>query len=396
MTACEGVEPEMPGDDGEITEPTVPETILDTVVLICGAEYPQAYDWKRDTAYGRVTADMVLFRDGERTLTISTGGSSGLSPHPDMHYLMDDGHLYSQGQPGSSTRLFRDGKEFITYKGYELIRGLAVVGDDIYTLGQSRSGEGFSYRKNGKALLSRSSGHIVGQMNSNPHYPTGALYTDSGQLHFSYWEQKDDGQYLWTLVTDGVEKQLHFKCSPSELFDIRVIDGDVYRLMSTPGTRSCVLITGATEISVSVKNTAVRLCSPGPDGRGGVIVTGENQYSSGIWNSFVWSHAQGTSLSLGRSFYYPGDKGLCEVSFTFGSEFSVSRQSSSNVHVRGDGVYFPSFRNGMQVGGQLHLAINPPGQEERPGYWSDRKWRQLELNGYLNGIQVLLVEKKPS
>lgn len=396
IPGCIDLEQKLPSEN-ESDHPGIhvpaPGPVLDTVLLVCGAEYPHGYDWRRDTAYGRVSADMVLFRNGERILTIKGGSADGMTPYPDMHYLMDDGHLYSQGEKDGRTVIFRDGLECITYKGLETISGLAIVDGDLYTLGQKKDGGGFSYRKNGRLLLSRDYGHIVGQMNSNPFYRTGALYSDCGQLHFAYWREEKKGQYGWTLVTDGVESSLRLSISPSRLFDLRVIGGEVYRLMSTPDTRACVLITGATEMSVSPAGASAKLCSLGMGGKRGVVVGGKYLARNGNWASFLWSEKTGVNTYLGNTHHYIGDEDIYEVTFSYGGAFSVSESFHSGTLVRGTGTYFPGFRNGVQFGGQLHLAINPEAPD-KPGYWSSGKWRELELHGYLNGIQVLLEESR--
>lgn len=395
LTNCIGAEhATIEKDEIEDADTLESKYVIDTVVTLCGIEYPDGYDWKRDTAYGKVNTDIVLFRNDERMLTIHTGGTTGLSTHEDMHFFLEDGHLYSIGSSKGNMVIFRDGSELFDYKGQEMITGMVVDGDDVYTLGQNRSGDGFSYRRNGKSILTHEKGHIAGQMNSNPHYRTGALYRDSGQISFMFWSKDAKGEYKWTLVTDGAERELSLNCDPGELFDIRYIGGEVHRLASTSGTHSCVLITGATELTIGRENLSAKLCSIGPDGSGDIIVTGQFQSNNGSWNSGIWSHAKGFRAGLGTSHYYAGEGGIGELCFLWDGRLSVSQPGKSRVQISGEGVYYPSARNGALVGGNLFLALNPKGDGKMPGYWFDGHWKEVEFNGFLTDIHVELVKKE--
>lgn len=395
ISCCIGPGHAVPEDTngGDSTSETQdPVVVVDTTVLMCGIEYPEGYDWRRDTAYGRVTASIVLFRDGGRTLTVPAGGR--ISPHTDMHYLMDDGHLYSQGMSGGRTYIFRDGEEYVSYEGEEILCGLCIVDGEVYTLGQSRLGEGFSYRRNGKKLTSSAHGHIAGQMNSNPHYRTGALYTDSGHMYFTYWELNEEGRYGWTLVEDGSGSLLHLDAAPSDIFDIRVIDGEVHWLSAAPRTRSCMLNTGATELAVNPSGSEARLCSLGPRGSYGLLVSGQSRSGSGGWNTFRWSHAIGYRPSPGRSYYYAGEEGLGEIHLTQNGSMTVSQPASTHAKIPGSGYYFPTFRDGFMAGGHVFLGLNPSDREGKVGCWNDGILNEVDINGFLSDILVILTPKE--
>lgn len=197
------------------------ETPADTVVFVAAVEFPEGYDWRRDTSYGGVPGRIVVFRDGVRDLTVEAGAGHGASLDPDRHHLAG-GHLYTECLSRDGTSIGRDGVELFRYAERELLCGLLVEGDDVYTLGQ-RTGGGFALRRNGEVMYERERGTVAAHMSDNAAYPTGALYRDSGHMYFCYCLAGDGGN-SWYVVEDGKESRVD---APSEgWLDIRVRDGE--------------------------------------------------------------------------------------------------------------------------------------------------------------------------
>lgn len=395
LTACDRITPGI--DDPEISGSTTPETpepifVTDTTIFLSGLEYPDGYDWRRDTAYGKVNAAIVLFKGNERILTINTGGSSGIISSEDRHHLIKD-HIYTEALVGDKTSIGCDGHELFAYKGREMLRGLLMLDKDIYTLGQSLDGKGFSYRKNGKVLMARDDSIILGQMSSNPFYSSGALYLDGDRICFCYGTEQEDGTYVWSKVTDGMVKELKPTWPPSELFDIRIIDGEVFWLRCMPVSRECILINGANETLIGAKGSAAKLCALGADMDGNIAVSGQFKKDR-QWETGFWTPATGFRVMFGESYHYLMDGKWGHVSYLPDGSLNMNCPGSSSLRIPGEGFFYSSFRNAAPAGDKLVIALNPVKPEQSPGFWLDGKWTEVVLHGFLTGVHAELTTRK--
>ena len=196
-------------------------------VYASGIDYPEGYDWVRDTACGRVNCKIVLFAGKERLRSIEAGPGQEVSPDPDM-FRIRLGHIYTDYSTETETVIRKDGIELFRYPGRETLKGFLIVGDNIHTLGENRSGKGFTYRIDGKCILERKEGKIVGQM-GNPAYEGGALYEDEGHVYFSYTGASLDKTELF-VVKDGESSKVGIAEKTTEVFDCRIKDGKMYRI----------------------------------------------------------------------------------------------------------------------------------------------------------------------
>ena len=128
------------------------------VTYVSAFDYPDGYDWRSDPERGTVRCSLVVFREGLPILKIPVGNEYNVSPDPDMHRIID-GHLYTDFSTASETIVKKDGKPLFSYPWPEMICDFVVDNDDVYTLGHSRLGEGFTYRVNGEVVLERTSGY---------------------------------------------------------------------------------------------------------------------------------------------------------------------------------------------------------------------------------------------
>ncbi|MBO6045611.1 MAG: hypothetical protein J6P69_07170 [Bacteroidales bacterium] len=309
-------------------------TPMDTSVFVVAVEFPEGYDWRRDSSYGAVSGSLALYRDGERTLSIPAGPGLKASLDPDLHHLVD-GHLYTESCTVGETVISKDGEELFSYPGREFLCGLLVEGGDIYTLGQSRSGSGFSLRRNGGEIITRSDGSVASHMSDNPEYQGGALYRDGGHLYFSYWKPLAKGSALrvWYIVEDGEETAVD--AAPEGIYDIRVLDGD---LKITPR---------------SSKTSWERW-----------------SYTDGKWNASVMVYKDGNVIVA--------------------APFDNSRRYYFNDHL------LFSFRNACLSGKHFYIGLNPPDRGESPSLWLDGETDfRLEINGFITEVGVSVERKSP-
>lgn len=142
-------------------EPVLPPYLEDDskvpVTYVLAFDYAEGYDWHSDRDYGESDCNMLLFADGRKVKKIPVGYSYNLLPEVDMHRIVG-GRVYSDYSTDTHTIIFRDGVELFRYAAREQIVAMEVYGEDVYTVGCSREGEGFSARKNGVAIVESATG----------------------------------------------------------------------------------------------------------------------------------------------------------------------------------------------------------------------------------------------
>lgn len=305
----------------------------DTAVFICGVEFPPDYDWRRDTSFGNIQARIILMRDGCRVMEIPAGGGSHASTDPDLHHLVD-GHVYTEFTYGKGTVIGRDGADLFTYQEKEILRGLMVEGDEVWTLGQYKDKDGFALRRNGVIVMEKENGQVAGRITDRMDYPGGALYRDSGHLYFAYWRPAAAGSMdrAWYIVEDGQETQVQVESSG--IYDIRVKDGTVIK---TPVTPSHSLY---------------------------------NKYTDGETTVTVVAYSDGSILIS-----YPGMK--CD-------------------DPEKGGYYFFSYRNACLSGKTLYLALTPFEKGKAPFLWRNGTVSEIEMNGFVTAVDVSVLPREGS
>ena len=300
----------------------------DTVVFVAAVSFPEDYDWRRDTSLGNVHGSIELYRDGERILSVPAGPGHRVSLDPDMHHLVG-GHIYTEYCTESETVIGLDGKELFSYPGRELLCGLLVEDTDVYTLGQSRSGSGFSLRCNGVEIMSRKEGFIASHMTDVPEYPTGALYRDGGHMYFSYWDPFPVGNgRVWYIVDDGEETPVE-NVGTEGVYDIRIRNGIMY--------------------VEAVGKSAMRHWT----------------YTDGTWDASVNIFSDGQIIVFAPS-------------------------GTSGAYYMRPALLF-SFRNAFLSGRHFYMGINPSEPGEGPYLWKDGETVfSPDINGYITSVEVLV------
>ena len=80
-------------------EAAVPSKPLpDTLVYVSAVEFPEDYDWQRDTAYGTVPCRVSLFLEGERILSVPAGPGTFVGADPDRMRIRE-GHYSGNLDP---------------------------------------------------------------------------------------------------------------------------------------------------------------------------------------------------------------------------------------------------------------------------------------------------------
>lgn len=187
-------------------EPAGPRHTADTAVFISAVRCGPGYDWKRDSAYGCPSAEILLIRDGETVVSIPVESGSCVSAAPDRHHILD-GHLYTEFCDYSQTVIGRDGQELYRVSGREQLKGLCVKGEDLFTLSERLDSKGIVLRKNGEAVLSKADADAFGGFDDPSYGQTGALYEDGGHICFAF-KIKKENSVTCHMARDGNEESV--------------------------------------------------------------------------------------------------------------------------------------------------------------------------------------------
>lgn len=349
-------------------------------------DYPEGYDWRADREKGSVKCSLVVYSDGVPVMKVPVGDDYEVSSDPDMHRIVS-GHLITDYATASETVVKMDGLERLRYPAREIMAGVIVKEDDIYTLGQSRSGDGFSLRLNGEVILERASGHVLG-----------SLYEDNNAVCFAFAEkvasaEEDIERYYH--VCDGKVEQVGLRDDVQKIWDVMARNGRVFILASLTGIKAPVIICEDGLQAIEMPSSAsVRSCRLFPLGEGcgveGIYsFIGRYQYNA-IWidgtihKAFDVGHLissltmtdKGVSClvnPLGRL-----DKGII---FRNGEEFEMPEGYSS---IGGC--------NAAIVDGILYAGLSSM-RKNKPVLWKDGAIDTLDVHGFISGLSIEKVRK---
>lgn len=250
-----------------------------TVWYAVGVDYPQEYDWRADVEKGSVKCSLVVFADGVPMMKLPVGDAYEVSSDPDMHRMVR-GDLYTDYSTQYETVIKRNGEEIIRYMGREMIVDMAVEGDFVYTLGFSRSGTGFAFRRNGEVLLERASGYAFPRVQRVEDGFSFAFYEESSsgnRIHHKYYHYLA-GEVCPLSVPDDVIK----------VWDVLLYEDRVCYLASEHGVRSPVLVTGEDRHSLKVEKGAEAVNCRFIDDGGELYIEGIMSREEGGLSSAIW------------------------------------------------------------------------------------------------------------
>ncbi len=354
-----------------------------TVTYITAFDYPEGYDWRADREKGSVKCSLVVFADGIPMMKVPVGDSYEISSDPDMHRMVR-GHLYTDYYTDSETVIKKDGKEILRYEGREMICGLAVKGDDIYTLGHFRSGDGFAYRKNGEILLERAQGSTFGRL----------CHNRDGSISFAFRESvKAVGDTLerYYYALNGEVFQTAVREDVKKVWDIVFCNGGICYLASVVGISSPVLLRSGEDMSAlnMPEESKMLTCR--------IIQEDESLYveglckregkplTSGLWhkNGNVYLFSDGMTVS---SVCMSGDGICCVLN-------SSSTQKRGVIYRCGETYPMPQHYTSvgsapsMVIDGILHVGLSSL-IGTQPLIWKDGQTTALKINGYISTIST--------
>lgn len=340
----------------------------DTTLWFSAVRFPADYDWQRDTAYGSVPFELLLYKDYSPVLTLASGPDACFSSDPERHHLLG-GHLYTERFSGGQTRIGRDGTELFRFKGREFLAGLLEDGEDLYSLSLPGPGGGFTLRRNGEILYSHPDGIPYGSLSDPAYGPTGALYRDGGQAVFCF-RAREGAIQTCHQVRDGKASRL-VGILPSAVLDIRIRDGNPIVLYSTLQQNRL------SDGRIWPEADAYAVTGRFLDGTGGWVSAYVDAQDPGTQHFLcreeaVLYHSDAASFAV-----VPGPEGVR----WYGPDGTGQLEKDCRL---------PSSACALALGSRLLLALSPAQARDHPRIRHGPRTKDVEINGYVSGVGVTL------
>ena len=344
-----------------------------------GVDYPQGYDWRADLEEGSVRCSLVVFVNGVPLMKLPVGDKYEVSDDPDMHRMIG-GSLYTDFSTESETVIKRNGEPLFRYPGREMIVGMVVEKDLVYTLGQSRDGGGFSFRVNGEELLFRSDGYVF------PH-----LQRCEDGFSFSFCEtigSGDNAKECYYHYFAGEICQVAVREDIKKVWDIKYHDEKLCYLASLVGISEPVLAVGSVLNPLSVPaNTDVKSCRFVSEFDGldieGMMSQRRKLIFSGLWKNCDLVKVFPSGYTVASHCAY--DEELCCV-------LNASNQSKCGIIYRSgemfdvpEGYMSMGGRTMVVVDGMLYVGLTSE-TSESPAVWVENEMKPLKINGFISHI----------
>lgn len=340
-------------------------------------DYPEEYDWRMDPERGSVKCSLVVFADGLPMMKVPVGDAYEVSPDPDMHRIIK-GHLYTDYSTGTETVIKKDGKTVLRYVANEVICGMIVEKDTIYTLAHLRGGDGFTFRKNGEVILERPSGRTFRR-----------LHRDGDQICFAFTEPVEAGEESierYYHCADGVIVQAAVRDDVKKVWDIMSIRGDICYIASLRGVEKPVLAQDGRLNALAMPDGAEPLAFKMIQGEDslfmeGLYVPGDRSVTSALWLS------PGKCVSfdegmVANSCIASGD-GIC-CAFNPSSQDGIIYRGGE-VFQMPAGYAVMGTSCGAVIDGILHMGLSSS-EGEPPMVWKDGELQPLDICGYITSV----------
>ena len=349
-------------------------------------DYQDGYDWRADSEKGSVKCSLVVFSDGAPVMKVPVGDAYEVSPDPDMHRIVS-GHLVTDYATDEETIVKVDGVESFRYYGRDIIKGVLIRDGNLYTLGQSRSGDGFSLRINGEVVIERDNGYVLGN-----------LYEDGDSICFAFAERViSAGSEIerYYDVVNGEVVQVGIRNDIRKVWDVLNRGGKRFVLASLTGIRSPVIIVEDKLVAIeTVASSSVLSCRLFPMGQecgveGIYSFMSKYQYSalwlgSALYKAFDVSHVI-SSLSS-------SDDGVCCLVNPVGAlDKGVIFRNGEEFHMP-PGYAAMGDVCAVMVDGIMHAGLSSVSRK-KPVIWKDGAIDTLNVNGFISGLSVEKVLK---
>ena len=351
---------------------------LRSVCYVTAMDYQKDYDWRSDRSPESVKCSLVVFADGVPIMKVPVGEAHEVSADPDMHRIVK-GHLYTDYSTETETVIKRDGRPLFRYEGRESLCGLEVIGEDVYTLGQNRSGNGFSFRRNGEFLLQRGTGSLIGVMQN-----------ENDNLSFAFLDivRNAGGEAArYYLAVNGKVSQVAVRDDIKTVWDIIMSDGRTIYLATLVGLASPVIVDGESIISLNLPSGSSLVSCRLINTEGRFWVNGVCRNSNGMLYDVIWSDNEIHTT-------FPAGKTMVSLKMNGGEVYGVmnpSGKGQGQIYRCGESFGMPSgFRTmgescARVIDGIFHVGLSDT-EGRKPILWKDGETDSLRVNGYISSI----------
>ena len=360
-----------------------PSPMSPSLTFVSAFDYPDGYDWRSDPDRGHVKCSLVVFREGLPVLKVPVGNEYSVSPDPDMHRIID-GHLYTDFSDGTETLLKKNGKPVLSYPGAEMICDMKVKGSDIYTLGHSRTGQGFALRLNGSVLLSREAGYTFERILIEDTEVSVAfaepIVSSSGTVERYY------------VMRGGKVTQIALRDDIKQVWDVAVYGEEIYYLASLTGVQAPVLVSSQGMTTLQMPSSMTVVSCRMNILEGGICVEGVladgNQVQSVLWGTdFQYSiFPKGMTFSA----LCFGEDGLhCTMNPASGMGAGLIFRGGESLEIPAG--YACMSRSAMDfASGMLTVGLSSL-KGEAPALWVDGRLKNLDINGYISCVTSVIL-----
>ena len=321
--------------------------------------YDAGFDWPAAAPGSEVPFELIRYRSDAELFRLQGGRDNCIDPDPDHHHIVY-GKLFTQYADAVSLSVAVDGKRLFDSDRPEILAGVMVDGEDIYSLCVSRP-KGFTLRKNEAILLRRSEGVVFGSLSDPSYSPGGALYMDGGDMVFCYCVEEMQSRRIY-CVRNGKENLLKLEADAIAVLDGKMKGGNALILPSY--YKGCRLMdgriwTGGKQVTFSAYVEGI-----------GSVVCGE-RYGQ---EAKILSPSRGKILHCGEVDYVLLDNGSGLVTLTTGER-------------GGSRIYMDSYLLSdacVAIGGEdVALAMSACRKDEAPFVSGGGKSLSVPVNGYI-------------
>lgn len=373
-------------------------SLYDTVIYAAGVRFPDGYDWQIDTMAEREKGELVLLKNEEVIASVPVGYNNNISADPDM-FRIAEGHLFTDFSSTNQTIIKCDGKELFRYDSREQMCGFAVSGNDVWTLGQDRSGDGgLSLRKNGQTVYAHPSGYIIGNL-SDTYNPRGALdFIDGEPVFFYYYiAQGALSRSVHCIMVKGdKETEIEIPRNFTRILDAKVVEG-VPLLAGQIGSSRNIISTvrnGAVVGFTLQGYDKIGNCKILPVSGGELLLYGECFYG-GLVSGYICDR-NGNNLFYdieGRLIGLYASEGV-DVILSCGENGADPAVTTNGRSKSISGRYlYISPKSAVLFDNKFYIGLNPAGGEG-PFIQVGNKKTPLNFNGFVSEINISLIKKE--
>lgn len=353
----------------------------ENIVPVCymtAVDYAKGYDWRADVSRETVKCSLVVYEDGIPVMKVPAGGIYEVCSDPDMHRFVD-GHLYTDYTSRGETIIKKNGTFLFSYPGEERISDIRIENGDVFTLGESRTGEGFSLRKNGETKVFRENGSLMGP-----------LRTDGDSLNFAFFEsiRNAEGDIMRYYSVYGTKvSQIALRDDIIRVWDAMRIGDRVIYLASLAGISQPVVVEGEKMFTLDMpKGAAMISCSIFKVGEK-VGTEGLYKTSAGIRYSAVWINGECVETFGGHTISAlctDGDGVFCVLNPP-GASSSGRIYRAGDVYAMPEGYACIGSHSLAVVGGIMYVGLSPLAAG-KPLLWKDGQMDTINVNGYISSL----------